>query len=44
MHTLQTDTHIATAYQQFQRCVLTDDLKETVTLARLHLMLPDDGP
>ena len=24
--------------------VLTDDFKETVTLARLHRMLPDDGP
>ena len=27
-----------------QRCVLTDDFKETVTLARFHRMLPDDGP
>ena len=34
---------------QFVVCVLsavrhTDDFKETVTLARLHHMLPDDGP
>ena len=25
-------------------CVLTDDFKETVTLARFHRMIPDDGP
>ena len=25
-------------------CILTDDFKETVTSARLHHMLPDDGP
>ena len=23
---------------------LTNDFKETVTLVKLHLMLPDDGP
>ena len=26
------------------RRVLTDDFKETVTLARFYRMLPDDGP
>ena len=28
----------------FNDVFLTDDFKETVTLARLHRMLPDDGP
>ena len=42
-HCVQTETHIATAYQQLLT-MWSDDFKETVTLARLHHMLPDDGP
>jgi hypothetical protein len=44
VHTLQNEAHIATAQQQFQRYIFTNNFYKALTLARFHRMLSDDGP